>query len=162
MKKTAEKNTRLKKKNQKKFKHRSMKIADLNEVLALEKKCFSQAYSREILSQELKINAAHLWVLPYQKKMIAYLDFWVVADEIELVSIAVHPEYRRLGAGHYLLARMIAYGRRARVRSIYLDVRSSNEKAKALYKKLGFQTVGLRKRYYSDNQEDALILRKNL
>lgn len=139
-----------------------MKIKDLDQVLAIERLCFEQPYSREILAQELGISAAQLWVVPHRRKIVAYIDFWMVADELELVSVAVRPKYRRRGLGQHLLSGMIEFGKKHQVSSIYLDVRNSNEKAKRLYEKLGFQTVGLRKRYYSDNQEDALIMRKNL
>lgn len=144
------------------FRHRGMKKGDIPHVLEIERHCFRQPYSREIFEQELQIGSANLWVVPYQKKIIGYLDFWEVVDEIELVSIAVHPEYQGRGVAQHLLKAMVRYGRRHRMRSVVLDVRASNQAALGLYRKLSFKPVGLRKRYYSDNQDDALILKREI
>ncbi len=135
---------------------------DLTQVLEVERLCFEQPYTRAIFAQELKIPAANLWVVPYRRKVVAYLDFWNVSGEMELVSIAVHPKYAGKGVGHYLMREMIAYATKHQVYSIILDVRSSNQRAQKLYRKFGFYQVGLRKKYYSDNQEDALIMKRDL
>jgi [ribosomal protein S18]-alanine N-acetyltransferase len=139
-----------------------MRKKDLPEVLEIERLCFRQPYSHEIFEQELQIEAAHLWVVSYKRRVIAYLDFWMVADEMELVSIAVHSDFQGLGVATVLLKGMVAYAQQHEQRSIVLDVRASNAAALHLYQKFSFRTVGLRKRYYSDNQEDALILRREL
>jgi ribosomal-protein-alanine N-acetyltransferase len=144
------------------FTHRPMRKKDLPEVLEIERLCFRQPFSQEIFEQELQISAAHLWVVPFRRRVIAYLDFWTVADEMELVSIAVHPDHQGLGVAAYLLRGMVAYAKHHGMRSIVLDVRASNHAALHLYQKFSFHQVGLRKRYYSDNQEDALILRREL
>jgi ribosomal-protein-alanine N-acetyltransferase len=146
----------------KSFSYRPMKKKDLPEVLEIERICFRQPFSGEIFQQELQISAAHLWVVMQQRKVAAYLDFWMVADEMELVSIGVHPDQQGLGIATYLLKSMVAHAQQHDVRSIVLDVRASNHAALHLYQKFSFRTVGLRKRYYSDNQEDALILRREL
>lgn len=135
---------------------------DLKQVLEVERLCFEQPYTRAIFLQELKISSARLWVVPYRKKIIAYIDFWDVAGEMELVSIAVHPKYAGRGVGPHLMKHMLAYGKKNQAHSIILDVRASNQRAQKLYQKFGFLQVGLRKRYYSDNQEDALIMKREL
>lgn len=139
-----------------------MRKKDLPEVLEIERLCFRQPFSQEIFEQELQISAAHLWVVAKKGKVIAYLDFWTVADEMELVSIAVHPDCQGLGVAAHLLESMVQYARQQEKRFIVLDVRVSNQAALHLYQKFSFRQVGLRKRYYSDNQEDALILRREL
>ena len=139
-----------------------MKKKDLPEVLEIERLCFRQPYSYEIFEQELQIDAANLWVVVFKRRVVAYLDFWMVADEMELVSIAVHPDFQGIGAGAFLLRAMLRYAQKQGQRSIVLDVRASNTAALHLYQKFSFRRVGLRKRYYSDNQEDALILRREL
>lgn len=137
-----------------------MKKRDLGQVLKIERMCFEQPYSREIFEQELKIKAAQLWVVSYQRKIVGYIDFWLVVGEMELVSIAVHPKYQRRGVARYLMEEMISYGQENQANSIILDVRKNNHKAQKLYCNFGFKKVGLRKKYYSDNQEDAIIMKR--
>ncbi len=139
-----------------------MTRADLGRVLEIERRSFEQPYSREILEQELKIQVANLWVATYRRKIVAYIDFWLVRDEMELISIAVHPDFKRLGIAEFLMAEMIRYAYHNHVAFVYLDVRASNAPAQHLYSKFSFQKVGIRRRYYSDNQEDAIIMKKEL
>src|SRR5262249_46651063 len=111
------------------FRHRAMKKKDLPEVLEIERLCFRQPYSHEIFEQELQIDAANLWVVVFKRRVIAYLDFWTVADEMELVSIAVHPDFQGMGVGAFLLRAMLRYAQQQGQRSIVLDVRASNTAA---------------------------------
>jgi len=145
-----------------KFKLREMTRADLNKVLDIERKSFEQPYTREIFEQELKIKVANLWVATHRKNILGYIDFWVVADEVELISIAVHPQFKRMGVGEMLLREMIHFVELKGLSFIYLDVRESNLTAQKLYSKFGFSKVGVRRRYYSDNQEDAIIMKKEI
>lgn len=139
-----------------------MHKADVSAVLELERLSFANPYTPEILQEELKITVACLWVALHQSKIVGYVDFWQVADQWELVSVAVHPQYRGLGIGRALLNKMFSLAKRKKAKNIFLDVRVGNEAAKKLYASLGFKPVGLRKKYYSDNGEDALILRVDL
>jgi len=133
---------------------------DLSLILEIERLSFEQPYSREIFEQELKIKAAEIWVATYRKKIVGYLDFWVVRDEMELVSIAVHHKYKHRGVAQLLMQKMVGVAYLKEVRYISLDVRVSNHAAQKLYTKFGFRKVGLRKRYYSDRGEDAVMMRK--
>ncbi|MCC6273801.1 MAG: ribosomal protein S18-alanine N-acetyltransferase, partial [Deltaproteobacteria bacterium] len=144
------------------FQLRPMTRSDLDAVLDIERRSFEQPYSREILAQELKIKAAHLRVATYRRKVIGYIDFWLVHDEMELISVAVHPDFKRCGVGEGLMQEMIRFAHQNEARFIYLDVRRSNEAAQRLYEKFGFEKAGVRRRYYSDNQEDAIIMKKVL
>ena len=139
-----------------------MTKGDLGSVLEIERKSFEQPYSREILAQELKIKAAYLRVATHRKKIIGYIDFWLVHDEMELISIAVDPEFKRRGVGEALMQEMLRFAHVNGAKSIYLDVRRSNVAAQTLYEKFGFFKVGVRRRYYSDNQEDAIMMKKSL
>jgi len=134
---------------------------DIRRVLKIERQCFQQPYSREIFEEELKIKAAQVWVATYRRKIVGYIDFWRVADEIELVSIAVHPQFYRQGIARVLMEGMFKDAVLHNVRHIVLDVRINNHMAQKLYEQFGFKRVGLRKKYYSDNQEDARIMRKD-
>ncbi len=89
----------------------------------------------------------------------AFLLAWHVADEIELLDLATHPELRRRGLARALVHDLCARARAARATAIYLEVRPSNAPALALYEAAGFSAVGRRPRYYSDG-EDALLLRR--
>jgi ribosomal-protein-alanine N-acetyltransferase len=90
--------------------------------------------------------------------IIGFAGLWLMVDEGHVTTIATHPEHRGLGIGELLLASLIdiAYDIRAQV--VTLEVRVSNSVAQCLYRKYGFQDAGIRRRYYSDNHEDALIM----
>lgn len=139
-----------------------MTETDLETILEIEQNSFPEPYTRQLLLDELKINCAELVVAEKESKVIGYIDFWVVHDEIELISIAVLPLARQNGVGEMLMNFMIQYARKNAKRIIYLDVRESNSKAKNLYGKLGFHQAGIRKRYYKNNKENALIMVKEL
>lgn len=139
-----------------------MRSEDLDDVLRIERASFEQPYSRAILEQELKIPAAQVWVTLHRGKRVGYIDFWVVKDEMELVSVAVSPKYKRRGVGEFMMRRMCRFAEQHRAQFIYLDVRQSNLAAQRLYEKFGFNKVGVRRRYYSDNQEDAIIMKKEM
>jgi len=141
------------------FKLRPMYHKDLPQVLAIERQNFPQPYSQAILEQELKIPAAHLRVATHRNKVLGYIDFWQVGDEVELVSIAVRPASHGERIGQGLMQSMFDFAKQHGAHSLLLDVRISNQRARRLYEKFGFKQVGLRKRYYSDNQEDAVIMR---
>lgn len=139
-----------------------MTKADLDTVMEIERKSFEQPYSREIIAQELRIKSAHLRVALSRRKIVGYIDFWLVHDEMELISIAVHPEFKQRGVGQTMMQEMFRFAEQHQAKFIYLDVRRSNAPAQALYEKFGFVRAGLRRRYYSDNQEDAIIMKRVL
>ncbi len=90
--------------------------------------------------------------------VVGYCGFWMAADEVHLSTIAVDPSYRQQGIGQLLLITAIEQALRLGASIISLEVRVSNIAAQNLYRKYGFKVVGRRRRYYSDNQEDALIM----
>jgi [ribosomal protein S18]-alanine N-acetyltransferase len=83
--------------------------------------------------------------------------FWVVAGEMHLLNLAIHPAHRRRGIARALLTAALTQGRSQNVFVVWLEVRPSNAAALALYHSFGFKEVGRRPRYYHDNGEDALI-----
>jgi ribosomal-protein-alanine N-acetyltransferase len=90
--------------------------------------------------------------------LVGYVGNWYMAGEAHIVSIAVRETYRRRGLGELLLIGAIEMARRRECQCVTLEARVSNHAAKALYAKYGFNEVGLRRRYYSDNGEDAVIM----
>lgn len=140
-----------------------MTLEDLPQVMAIENASFTKPFSENLFRMELNLDVARLYVArkpedPQPARLVAYIDYWLVAKEIHLITLAVHPEMRKQGIGSLLVDFMLKEGEKAGVDHVTLDVRPSNKAAIALYRKFGFVESGLRKRYYQDNQEDALIL----
>jgi ribosomal-protein-alanine N-acetyltransferase len=93
---------------------------------------------------------------------VAFLVAWVVADELQVIQLATHPAARRRGTARRLLATLLEHGRRVGSRLVVLEVRRSNHAAIALYRSTGFRAIGLRKRYYESDGEDAVEMMLNL
>ena len=94
----------------------------------------------------------------YQPSIIGFAGLWLMVDEAHITTIAIHPDYRGKGLGELELATLIETGYRINAQRVTLEVRVSNYVAQSLYRKYGFREEGKRPRYYSDNQEDALIM----
>ena len=99
---------------------------------------------------------------PGQQYIAGFLGTWYMVDEAHVVSIGVRAEYRGHGIGELLLIGAIEQARARMMQAVTLEVRTSNHIAQNLYKKYGFQTMGVRKSYYTDNREDALIMTASL
>jgi ribosomal-protein-alanine N-acetyltransferase len=95
---------------------------------------------------------------PDLASIIGFAGLWLMVDEAHITTIAMHPDYRRLGLGEFMLANLIDISYDIGAKWVTLEVRVSNYAAQNLYRKYGFREAGLRHRYYSDNQEDALIM----
>jgi ribosomal-protein-alanine N-acetyltransferase len=95
---------------------------------------------------------------PDLASIIGFAGLWLMVDEAHITTIAMHPDYRRLGLGEFMLASLIDISYDIGAKWVTLEVRVSNYAAQNLYRKYGFREAGLRHRYYSDNQEDALIM----
>ncbi len=138
--------------------------ADLDALVALEEACFSNPWPRAAFEQELRTPFARLWCAddPRTGELVAFADFWLVEDELHLLSIAVDPDRRRRGLARWLLDRVEECGIEEGAAMGLLEVRAGNGAAQALYRGRGYRQVGIRRRYYSDNGEDALVLMKFL
>ena len=131
----------------------------LDEVAELERICFPDPWSRNMLAGELD-NAAVLGALDDTGRVAGYAGLQVVLDEGTITNIAVRPEYRRQGVAHQLLAVFMNFAQGNRLAFLTLEVRASNYGAIALYGELGFRSVGRRKNYYEHPKEDAIIMTK--
>ena len=130
------------------------------QVAQLEKECFCDPWSENAIASELK-NPLSLWLVALSDGQVSgYVGSQSVMGEADMMNIAVSSQYRRMGIAQELVERLVAALREKDVYSLTLEVRASNEPAKALYSKLGFQQVGRRPNYYRNPKEDALILRK--
>lgn len=131
---------------------------DISEVIAIERLSFVDPWAEISFHNELNNNFSNCFVLKNSaNRVIGYTIFWSVVDEIHILNIAVHPDERNKGYGKQCVSIIIEKAKSDSVRYITLEVRPSNLMAIALYKKFGFQSVGLRPRYYKNN-EDAIIM----
>ncbi len=141
----------------------NMSYEDIDQVCEIEKLSFTTPWSRESFEAEItKNNLARYIAAKVDGKVAAYGGMWIVLDEGHITNIAVHPDYRGQKIGEKLVQALIRTAKENKVSSITLEVRASNEVARNLYKKLGFEDSGLRKGYYSDTGEDAVIMWKKL
>ena len=129
-------------------------------VAQLEKECFHDPWSENSIASELK-NPLSLWLVAVDgQQVVGYVGSQSVMGEADMMNIAVSSKFRRMGIAQELVERLVTLLREKDVYSLTLEVRASNEPAKALYGKLGFNQVGRRPNYYRNPKEDALILRK--
>ena len=137
-----------------------MNADHISQVAQLEKECFHDPWSENSIASELK-NPLSLWLVAVDDQQVAgYVGSQSVMGEADMMNIAVSAQYRRMGIAQELVERLVTLLQEKDVYSLTLEVRASNEPAKALYSKLGFQQVGRRPNYYRNPKEDALILRK--
>lgn len=133
----------------------------LDEVAELERICFPDPWSRNMLAEELdNALSAFLVALDDEGRVAGYAGLQVVLDEGTITNVAVRPEYRRQGVAHQLLQVFLNFAQGHRLAFLTLEVRASNYGAIALYGELGFRSVGRRKNYYEHPKEDALIMTK--
>jgi ribosomal-protein-alanine N-acetyltransferase len=138
----------------------SMNESHVAQVAELEKICFSDPWSENSVASELK-NPLSCWLVAEEDgKVAGYVGSQTVIDESDMMNVAIHPDHRRKGIAEALVVELVEALKKRESHCLTLEVRASNEPAKALYEKLGFTQVGLRKNYYRNPKEDALILRK--
>lgn len=140
-----------------------MNLMDLDDIMEVERLSFTLPWSREAFYRELTDNPyAYYIVADIDGKAIGYGGVWIVVDEAHITNIAVRPEYRGKKIGETLLKQLQNLAREKGAKTMTLEVRVSNHVAQNLYRKLGFKNGGIRKGYYTDNFEDALVMWVNL
>ena len=138
---------------------RLMTIADLAAVQLIERASFTTPWPPHAYRQELETNRlAQYIVATLDADVVAYAGVWLMVDEAHVTTFAVDPRFRRRGIGERLLIELLDRSLERHAREATLEVRLSNLPARRLYEKYGFRPVGIRPRYYSDNNEDALIM----
>jgi len=146
------------------IKLRPMSLADLDQVNAIEQASFPTPWPEEAFYHALKQEQTVLcWVADWIEdnqppKVVADIVVWLILDEAHIGTLAVLPEYRGRSIAKKLLAQALLEAIRCGATHALLEVRSSNQSAFHLYKKFGFEVVGVRKGYYQDNDEDALLM----
>ncbi len=143
---------------------RAMTPDDLEEIVKLEKECFTDPWSLSTFIQEVKYNHLASYVVVVDQSeppvIVGYAGMWIIGDEAHITNVAVLPAYRGHGLGKALMVRKVKDSIVAGADKMSLEVRISNETAIQLYKGLNFKEAGIRRKYYEDNKEDALIMWK--
>lgn len=138
---------------------------DIDQVIWIDEESFPNPWPRHSYHYEINQNAnSRAWVLEVvkgeggKKEIAAMAVLWIVLDEVHIGTIAVHPSYRGVGLGKFFLTRILEKTFEEGVIKAFLEVRKSNQAAIRLYQSLGFTIDGIRKEYYRDNREDALMM----
>lgn len=138
---------------------RKMTVDDIGAVAAIEREAFATPWTEEIFQHEMTGNAyAHYVVAELAGEVIGHCGMWIVLDECHITNIAVREALRGKGYGEKILRHAIELCKMNDVVTMTLEVRLSNEPARSMYRKLGFQEGGIRKNYYTDDHEDALVM----
>ena len=139
--------------------HRKMERADIAALVEIEQLSFPTPWTEEIFLHELEGNAySHYIVLLMDDTVVGYCGSWIVLDECHITNVAIHPSYRGKGLGNELMERLLADCVEEGVCLVSLEVRRSNTIAQSMYEKYGFTKGGIRKNYYTDDGEDAIVM----
>jgi len=142
---------------------RHMRIEDIEQVVLLDQLAFSMPWPRSSYKYEVVENkASRNWIAEVtagdSTRLAGMLVCWVIMDEAHIGTIAIHPDFRRHKIAERMMIEAFKQLSGEEVAKVFLEVRRSNEAARTLYNKLGFIEDGVRKRYYKDNQEDAILM----
>ncbi|NES99353.1 MAG: ribosomal protein S18-alanine N-acetyltransferase [Sphaerospermopsis sp. SIO1G2] len=142
------------------LKIKSLSLEDLNSLIELDQVCFDGLWTADGYIRELESpNSYFLGIFPpCSHELLGMGCFWSILEEAHITILAVHPQYQNQGLGQALLYSVLKTASEVGLERATLEVRVSNHCAISLYQKFGFQTAGKRPRYYTDNDEDALIL----
>lgn len=131
---------------------------DLPDVVRIEQRCYPAPWNAHAYETELNNANACYFVARFGSVVVGYAGMWVIMDEAHITTVAVDPEFRGRKIGSRLLLGLLEEAWLRGATRATLEVREHNEQAKRLYARYGFKQAGIRKKYYSDNQENALIL----
>ncbi len=133
---------------------------DAEALSALERLCFSSPWKLEQLRNALELPHFIAYGIKYQDELLAYISLAHILDELEVLNLATHPSSRRKGLARCLITYVLKSMQNLGAKQITLEVRTGNIPARNLYASVGMIQVGIRKHYYTDTGEDALILKK--
>ena len=137
--------------------------SDLDNIYEIETESFSIPWTKEDLYKDAVLNNFSIYIVAlYEKKLIGYAGMWHIITEGHITNIAVAPSHRNMGAGQHLIGGLESIAREKDMIGITLEVRMNNTAAQRLYIKNGYAVEGIRKNYYADTKEDALIMWKHL
>ncbi len=135
-----------------------MQREDVTRVMEIERQCFTTPWSESAYLTELANRSAHYIVARIGDKIVGFSGMWIIIDEAHITTIGVDPDYRGRKIGEQILFSMLEEAHRRRARRATLEVRESNNVAQGLYRKYGFVAAAIRRGYYSDNNENAIVM----
>jgi ribosomal-protein-alanine N-acetyltransferase len=142
-----------------------MRREDLQSVMDIERKSFSNPWHLSSFEGEIEnydISFPYVMIHPETGELTGYIIFWQIGEEVQISNFAVHPDLRGKGLGSSVLNRVLGIIKERGARVVILEVRESNNSARFLYEKLGFEAAGIRKNYYSRPDEDAVVMVKRI
>ena len=138
---------------------RKMETDDIDDILAIEERCYGEHHwSYESFISELNNQISSYICAVVNNKCVGYMGIWKIIEEAHVTNLSVNPDFQNQKVAHRLLLSSIDECYKNKIKYITLEVRVNNKKAIHLYEKFGFKSLGLRKNYYQDNNEDALIM----
>lgn len=138
---------------------RRMTLEDVPAVHEIDTLSFSLPWPERSFRFELTENpVSRSWVAEVDRRIAAMLVLWFIVDEAHVATIAVHPDFRRQGIGEQILLYALRSAQAEGAQRAFLEVRAGNVAAQSMYKKYGFEVAGVRRGYYRDNNEDALLM----
>ena len=140
------------------FEIRKMAPGDLVRVVEIERACFGERWTVAAFQNEMANPASSYFVGVDDGQVIGYAGYWLILEEAHITTIGTDPKCQRRGYGERMLVAMIEHAARAGAKWLTLEVRISNDAAIKLYEKYGFTSLGRRRAYYQDNNEDALVM----
>jgi len=135
-----------------------MQLGDVETVAELDKKCFPSPWSASAYANEVHNSSAFYIVARVNQRIVGYGGTWLIMDEAHITTLGVDPEYRGRKIGERILVNLLDEAIHRGARRATLEVRESNEIAQNLYKKYGFHVAAIRKGYYTNNYEDAIVM----
>ncbi len=140
------------------FYFREVQSADIDEMMTIERASFTSPWSARFFLEEIRVSCAKFVLAEVEGRIVGYIIYWQLPKEVDIHNLAVHPAYRRGGIGRSLLSSAIDSAKGQGSNRVTLEVRKSNQAAQDLYYTFGFVKRGVRKGYYSDDGEDALVM----
>mgnify|MGYP006184000603 CR=1 FL=1 len=138
---------------------RKMTLEDIPAVIQLDHVSFSLPWPERSFRFEVTDNpTSRCWVAEIDRRIAGMVVAWLFVNEVHIATIATHPDFRRLGIGSRILSHTLLQALEEGARSSFLEVRESNLAAQELYRKFGYEEAGRRRRYYRDNDEDAILM----
>jgi ribosomal-protein-alanine N-acetyltransferase len=140
-----------------------MKSEHLEQVMEIERASFSTPWTSSMFLCELASPISFPFVAVKRERndsfVLSYIVSWMVKQEVQILNLATHPSFRRLGVAHSLLHFTLDCAYRKGGICYFLEVRKGNQAALNLYQRVGFTSYGIRRNYYADTGEDALVMR---
>ena len=133
-------------------------LEDLDQIIAIENVSFPSPWPMRISEREIEAQNSYKRLVRFSGSVVAYIVTWTIYDEVHILNIAVHPDFRNIGLGEMLLRDCLGYSYDKGSKLALLEVRISNRSAIRLYEKIGFRTMRVRKKYYTDTGEDAYVM----